>query len=513
MESIGLLVHVPGSRHDGSMLPLLIACQSPDGDTAAFTTDAGLILSAVLSCPEPVALSWREVGEGMVRHQDADADRLDGGGLIVEDLDGDGALEMMVFFDGSPPALYRVTDGVLVEDATDWPTLHGHPTLIDFNGDGHLDILLTTLSVLWGDSDGGLVAEVSVYEGNPSRDLLAADLDADGTQDLFIARTAQESLEQMQDHILWGDSTDFSPEGLPMASAARKAFDARLLDWDGDGDLDVYVVNDMGNEFGGNVLWRNDGGVLVDASADCDCGIVMSGMGVSVGDYNRDGWTDLYLTATQNNVLLAGEESGSFVDVTAVTGADPISGYMEMAWGSTWLDHDNDGDADLLVLQGDLYDASSEDYIVYDAPIHLLSQEEDGTFTDVAEPLGLTALGSYRAGVAAELNGDGVLDLVVTDVVDRPRVYFSEGCTAAGWLEVIAPEHSRVVVEADGQTQTVIVSRDSGYAATGPARAWFGLGGAEVVERLTVTTLDGQVRTAEGFAARRQVHVMDAAGE
>jgi hypothetical protein len=489
-----------------AVLLLLLACHAPGGDSGVTTAD-GLILSAVQSCPDPVQPAWLAQGEDMVSHEDSNADHLDGGGVVVEDLDGDGALEVMIFFEGSPPALYHAEPGgVLREEPVEWPALYGRPRLLDYDSDGDLDILMTSSSVLWGDGTGGFVVEVS-SGGGSTRDMLPLDLNGDGAQDLFVARSHREDLEKMRDLILWGDGSGgyiADEEALPEDLAARKAFDARLLDFDHDGDLDVYVVNDMGHEYGGNVLWRNEGGALEDATEDCDCGAVMSGMGVSAGDRNGDGWLDLYITGTSSNLLLEGSATGSFVDITAVTGADPITDPAHMAWGSTWLDHDSDGDSDLLVLQGDLTDASGEHTDAYDAPIHLLSAT-DGVFTDVREALSLTALGSYRAVVAAELSGDGVLDFVVTDVVAHPWVFISQGCTAAGWLEVIAPEHSRVVVENDGLRQTAVISRDTGFGAVSPARAWFGLGASQTVDSLTITTPDGQEHTATNLDARRTV--------
>ncbi|MFT5683297.1 MAG: hypothetical protein ACI8RZ_004228 [Myxococcota bacterium] len=471
----------------------------------------GLDYSPVQTCDDPSPLGWTAIGEAMPSHSDPDTDHNSGGGLIIEDLDGDGNLDLSVLFLNDEAILYFGDGAGGFPRSTMIRAPGGEPVLADFSQNGALDILLSTARILFGDGTGEFRQSKRRKINGVGITHLPDDFNNDGMLDIFFAHTDPGSdPEEMRDQVAWGkDGGGFTldEEALALESAGRKAFDAVLLDWDSDGDRDIYVVNDMGYDFGGNVLWRNDGDTFTDVTDDCACGVVMSGMGVSAADYNRDGIIDLYITATAHNVLLAGGSDGLFTDVTAATAADPLFQAHEMSWGSAWVDHDNDGDLDIIVLQGDLW-ASDSDHGSgeYEAPIHLMSQEE-GLFSDVAPDLGITQLGSFRAVIAAELNGDGVPDFVVTDVVEHPWVFLSEGCTENAWLEVIAPEHSKVVVESGGITQTAIVSRDTGFSAAGPERVWFGLGAAQTVDRLTITTPDGVMLTGENIAARRRVSV------
>lgn len=280
-----------------------------------------------------------------------------------------------------------------------------------------------------------------------------------------------------------------------------------MLDWEGDHDPDLYVGNDMGREWGGNVLWENRGGAFVDASDACSCGLVQMGMGGDVGDFNQDGLPDIYLAATGVNTLLASAGQGIYVDVTSATGASPFEAELEMAWGAVWLDHDNDGQLDIAVAQGDLW-AAHHPGQVQDRAINLM-RLDDGRFEDVAPALGFTTEGSWRALVAADLNADGVQDLIVTDVVKRPYVYLSQGCTSKAWLVVEAPISSRVEVQAGGQTWVDWVSPQSGFGGAGPLEVWFGLGELDSVDRLTVTLpwSGEQVVYPGPFAARRRITV------
>ena len=107
-----------------------------------------------------------------------------------------------------------------------------------------------------------------------------------------------------------------------------------------------------------------------------------------------------------------------------------------------------------------------------------------------------------------DLNGDGVLDLLLTRAGEPPALYLSQGCTAAGWLAVEAPIGSRVQVEAGGVVQTAWVVSDPGFAAAKTPEVWFGLGDTQGVERLVVTLPwdQGTIEAAD-FDARRRIVV------
>ncbi|MCP4810361.1 MAG: VCBS repeat-containing protein, partial [Proteobacteria bacterium] len=269
------------------------------------------------------------------------------------------------------------------------------------------------------------------------------DLDGDGRQDLYGVIT-DFTEEDGTDRFFWNrgelefdQDDDLLEGGLP----SGQGFDAVVFDVDGDTWLDVYVVNDMGEQHGPNALLRNTGGGLEDASDACACGLAMSGMGASVGDYDRDGLPDLYVTATSHNLLLQGQDDGTFVDVSNAMGADPVVDVIDMGWGSAMVDHDNDGDLDIVTAQGDFaFDHASG----VSLPINLLSQQ-DGSFVDLGAELGLQQEGLHRAVIPIDWNEDGVLDLVISQAVERPLVYLSDSCTADAWLAVGSLIGSKVV--------------------------------------------------------------------
>jgi hypothetical protein len=286
------------------------------------------------------------------------------------------------------------------------------------------------------------------------------------------------------------------------------------FDMDADGDLDAYVANDDGADYGGNVLLRNDGGVLVDVSAGSGADLVHLGMGADVADFDRDGLPDLYVTAVGHNALLRRLGDGSWVEVGRALGASPLTEPEHMGWGAIWLDADNDGRTDALVAQGDRWyggeDVDSDGNgasIVYDTPINLMLQRADGRFEDEAPRLGMSRTGSWRSVIAEDLNGDGVLDLLASDTVARPALWLSRGCTDAAWVEVDAPMGARVVVESGGSVQTAWVTAASSYGAGRPARVHLGLGSAERIDALVVHLPDGTTLGGENLPARQRILV------
>jgi hypothetical protein len=228
---------------------------------------------------------------------------------------------------------------------------------------------------------------------------------------------------------------------------------AALLDYDRDGDLDAYLVQGRMLGRGKDVsqatfpprhpeplsdrLYRNDLRVLADGSRSVRFADVTAasglgelatgyGMGVATGDYDGDGWTDLYLASYGSNQLLRNQGDGTFADVTAESGTD------DPRWSvaATFFDYDGDGALDLFVA--DYVDFSfarhhecttptgAPDYcgpLAYrPVPDRLLRNRGDGTFEDVSAASGiLAAPGNGLGVVAADLDGDGLTDLYVAN--------------------------------------------------------------------------------------------------
>lgn len=480
--------------------------------------DQGLHLGDVQLCADPGALAYDDIGvsSGLLGAIDQAAPHQHGGSAVMADLDGDGDRDIIMGFPDGPPILYRWNGSIFLPEALSDPDYAFLLNLADMDGDGDLDLLaggyVLPPSVLLNDGQGifsPMPMPTLPMAATRAREVSAGDIDGDGSMDLYVLTNSGGSdPAEHTDFVLRGDGQGSLIFDASQTTSSGRGFDAVWVDADGDLDPDIYVVNDDGADFGPNLLLRNNNGHLEDAGEDCDCDLVHFGMGGDAADANGDGFPDYYLTAVGHNILLESQSDGRYVDTSLANGSDPIAEEVHMGWGAIWLDHDNDGILDILVAQGDrwiLNDPALYDPI-FDSPLNLL-QGDGSNYQDIAASLGLNQAGSFRTVIADDINNDGVLDLLATEVVAAPHLYVSRSCTAANWLRVEAPPQSRVEVSAGGHTQVAWTSTESSYGGGHSSFVHFGLGGNTDIDHLKITNRYGVVLEAHLFEARRVVQV------
>jgi hypothetical protein len=260
---------------------------------------------------------------------------------------------------------------------------------------------------------------------------------------------------------------------LPESSGAGCAF----LDFDNDGWMDIYLVNSGKSNFFNpphplqNALYRNNrDGTFTDVTAKAGVAGGGYGMGVAVGDYNGDGFPDIYVTQCGQNLLYRNNGDGTFTDVTAKAGV-AAGGWSSSA---VWFDYDNDGRLDLFVCQFaefDLAHGCGKDSngvrhycipkIFNPMPSWLFHNNGDGTFTDVSKASGIAEhLGKAWGVVATDVNNDGRMDLFVSNDTVPNFLYINRGGT----------------FEESGLTAEVA------YSADGRARSGMGVDSADFDE-------------------------------
>jgi len=233
----------------------------------------------------------------------------------------------------------------------------------------------------------------------------------------------------------------FGKKYLPETMGPGVAF----IDYDNDGWPDIFIVNGM--DWPGHASKRstpklyhnNHDGTFTDVTHKAGLDVEMFGMGVAVGDYDNDGYDDLFVTALGQSRLFHNNGNGTFTDVTQKAG---LLGPKEFSTSAAWVDYDRDGKLDLVVgnyvqwsLEGDLYctlDGKSKSYCTPEsykgASVRLWHNRGDGTFEDVTKKAGLWEPTSKTLGIAIlDYDNDGWPDLLFSNDTQPNKLYRNNG--------------------------------------------------------------------------------------
>ena len=233
----------------------------------------------------------------------------------------------------------------------------------------------------------------------------------------------------------------FGKKFLPETMGPGVAF----IDYDNDGWPDIFLVN--GADWPGHVqkhstpklFHNNRDGTFTDVTHKAGLDIEIYGMGVAVGDYDNDGYDDLFITAYGQNRLFHNNGNGTFSDVTQKAG---LSGPKEFSTSAAWIDYDKDGHLDLVVgnyvqwsPQTDLYctlDGKSKSYCTPESykgtSVRLWHNLGNGTFEEATQKAGLGDPTSKTLGVAVlDYDNDGWPDLLFSNDTQPNKLYRNNG--------------------------------------------------------------------------------------
>ena len=508
-------------------------------------------------------------GVDFLHSQPAEMEFPFGAGVVIFDYNGDGRDDIFVANSDGANALYRnegdstFTD-VAAAAGVDDPTRQGNGgCAADYDNDGDRDLLVTSYGSLRFFRNGGdgafadATASVIGEPRQPYRHMGCAwgDYDSDGFLDLAAVRHIYEDDPDLLTtpafttplggvtlyhndgqggltdvtHLLGDPYVPQSHE--PEVSLLEAGFVGAVLgagfqpawlDYDNDGDPDLYVVNDVGNYVQANVLWRNDGPdgaswAFADVSLATGAGVNMDGMAIAVGDYDLDGWLDLYLTNVGSNVLLNNGRDGLTLSPSANEAGVSIGALGEMlrvSWAATFFDYDNDGDEDLYVVSGHLKQPQFLNPV--EQPNALFRNNGDGTFADVSPKSGADHPGLGRGGGYLDFNDDGCLDLFFGNYRQR-AVLLQNACSGYNWLSIDTRGTAsnrdgvgaRISVIAGGRSQIREVSAGSSSISQSTMRAHFGLGRAKQADYVVIRWPSGVVQTLAGVAANQTLVVTE----
>ena len=355
-----------------------------------------------------------------------------GNGVAWGDFDRDGWPDLFVSNQGGPNALYRnLGDGSFVDVAAEAGVSAAEDfgsgaVFGDYDNDGWPDLFVANIGAnrLFRNLGDGRFEDVTAAAGlgdeGYSQSGAWGDYDNDGWLDLYISNhIAPDGSADRLWHNL-GDGRFEDASGLlPWRLRSGAAFVASFVDYDDDGDQDLYVINDKWfGETTSNVLWRNEGPgpanragrhdwLFRDVSTHSGTSYTVNGMGLAVGDVDNDLDQDFLFTNIGANVLLSNSGDGRFRDFTQVAGVARASlpdGSEALTWCALFFDFDHDTWLDSFLCGSPLDSGDGQ-------PDALYHNRGDGRFTDVAAETGMDAAQWTRSGAWADYDRDGDLDL------------------------------------------------------------------------------------------------------
>ena len=502
------------------------------------------------------------------------------GGVALFDYDRDGRLDVYLVSSLTadtvdeperwPSALYRnLGDGKFTDVAGDAGVANTGwgvgVCVADYDGDGFQDLYVTGLGSnhlfrnRGGEHFTDVTTEAGVEGGGWSTGCAFADYDRDGDLDLFVSRYVTISLDRLPEFgkgqfCTYRDlPVHCGPRGLPgisdlffrndgsgrfteVGEAAGVSDPDKLyglgavwLDADADGWLDLFVVNDTEP----NYLYMNrkdgtfeDMGHLMGVAVSED-GKPQGSMGIAVGDYLNEGRFSLFVTnfAEEYNALYR-NAGGYFTDVSFRSGA-ALSSLRYVGWGTAFLDFDNDGWLDLLLVNGHVYPQMEgleiDSIAPYRQPRLLYRGAGDGSFEEVGGRAGgpLLAERVSRGMAVGDLDDDGRLDVVINNLVGKAEVWRGAFPDPGNWLSVklvgaganTDAIGATVTVKAGGQTQMRLVQSGSSYLSQDDMRVHFGLGKAERAEEIEARWPDDSMSRRKNVAANQLVVIEQPAAQ
>jgi hypothetical protein len=309
-------------------------------------------------------------------------------------------------------------------------------------------------------------------------------------------------------------------ETMGLTGGFGPALGVVAADFDGDGWLDLYVANDGAP----NNLWHNLEGrgfedrALMAGTAVNARGRAEASMGVDAADYDGDGDLDLFMThlVSETNTLYRNDGTGHFDDVTDAAGLGAPS-RLHTAFGTAWIDFENDGWLDLVVANGAVKKIEALVRAGDGFPLHepnQLFRNTGGRFEEISElgGSGFERSEVSRGVLAGDLDDDGDVDAVVINNNGPARVLLNRTGSERRWLGLRltvgepardAPGAQAAVVRADGAEIWRRVRLDGSFLATQDPRLVFGLGDDPVIAEVRVRWADGKVETWRDLAIDR----------
>ncbi|MEJ6792995.1 MAG: FG-GAP-like repeat-containing protein [Lacinutrix sp.] len=388
---------------------------------------------------------------------------------------------------------------------------------VDYDNDGDKDFMATSISGFnkYYRNDGALTfTDVTETIGFFTNNLTTygisfGDIDNDGDLDALIAN--RDSVNTNNYSYLYrnqGNGTFIEiTESAGLNLNNELSFCSAFFDYDNDGDQDIYIANDKTPNR--NRLYQNNGsGTFTDVSVSSDAGVFIDAMSTTIGDYNNDGWFDIYVTnTTAGNYLLKNNGDGTFFNLSPGLGTE----MNTISWGSSFLDADNDRDLDLYV--------SSSMTGVDPTLMSSAFFENDGT-NNYTIPTGIGFANDTRrsfANAVGDFNNDGLPDIVVMNDTDNYFLWENTTTNSNNYLKVKLEGvtsnkggiGSRIEVAINGNSQYRYTLCGEGYLAQNSSTEIIGFGSATVADYVKVTWPSGTIDIINNVTANQVLNIVE----
>ncbi len=506
-----------------------------------------------------------------------------GSGVAFIDYDNDGWVDILIlngtrlegFPAGKEPTnkLYRNNhDGTFTDVTGKAGLMHsGWASAVcvgDYDNDGYDDLFITYWgqNVLYHNNGNGTFTDVTRKAGLATKGTrwgsgcTFIDYDRDGKLDLFVANYLKFDLATAPEpgkgsNCMWkGIPVNCGPKGLPTDTnllyhnngdgtftdvsdvsgiakvQGRYSMTAITTDFDNDGWPDIYVACDST----ASTLYRNNhDGTFTDVALEAGCaynedGQAQAGMGVTVGDYNGDGYPDIFKTHFADDLpaLYKNSGRGFFEDASRAAGFDHTR-YVE--WGTGFADFDNDGWPDIMVATGNVY-PEVEKYFKeypYRGPRLVYHNLGNGRFREVTSQSGpgALALKSSRGMAFGDFDNDGDIDVLIMNMNEPPLLLRNEYYSGSkrgpnNWLKLklIGTKSNRsaigarVRVRTGEHLQAQEVTSQSSYYSHNDIRLHFGMGASQKADQVEIRWPSGQTEIIKDIAVNQIVTIKEGGG-
>ena len=487
------------------------------------------------------------------------------GGLAAFDYNNDGRIDIFLTNGAEVPSLqksspayanrlFRNEGGMRFTDVTDAAGVAGvgyatGAAAADYDNDGDVDLFVAGVrqNQLLRNRGDGRFDDVTTSSGITSGDWAVAggwlDYDNDGRVDLLVVNYVQWSAAQNRycgdqakgiriychprffqglPNRLYRNRGDGTFEDVSIKSGVAKhmgkGMSVAIGDYDRDGHVDAFVTNDTVPNF----LFRNLGdGTFREVGLQAGVSVPLTGravsaMGADMQDYDNDGWLDIHFTALTGELfpLFRNDARGAFEETTQASRLAGLSAKYS-GWCTTFADIDNDGRKDIFTANSHVNDRIGDTAATsWKQSSSLFVNEGSGRFRDATSESGVgSATAVHRGCGIADFNGDGRLDFVVLALGSRAEL----------WLNDSAPDHRWLIVRLAGAksnrdgvgarvtvgNQVRTMSTAVGYASSSHAGLHFGLGSSADPVRIAIEWPSGIKQTVENVKVNQVLVVKE----